>query len=240
MNCRVVKAAHSLPEYAHGRGAAGSCPIRVRAPVPGGYDMQRIGRRARWVPAGPIVAPLAGGLLAAWLAIAPLAPPARATFALRKGVFSGGGQVTTGGSYRLGMTVGETGVVGFVRNSSRALGAGFWPGQFWSVSGVPDAPVPAPTTPPLVNRLEANRPNPFQGVTSITFTVARPAAVRLLIFDVVGRHIATLADGPFLPGHYEVSWNGASDAGEALSNGIYFCRLDIAGWSRSQKLIKLR
>lgn len=168
------------------------------------------------------------------------APTARATFALKKAVFSGGGSVAAGGSYRLGLTVGETGVVGFAAGATRTLGAGFWPGQFWFVSGVPETPPPAPAPPPLVNALEANHPNPFSGGTTLAYAVARAAPVRLRVFDVSGRLVSELVDAVQAPGRYAVAWTGTGDDGETLVNGIYFCRLEIGAWSQSRKLIKLR
>lgn len=184
--------------------------------------------------------------LPALLACVPLialilgAPPARATFALKKAVFSGGGSVAAGGSYRLGLTVGETGVVGFAVGATRTLGAGFWPGQFWFVSGVPETPPPTPTPPPRVNAFEANRPNPFLGGTTLAYAVASAAPVRLRVFDVSGRLVSELVNATQAPGRYSVAWAGTGDDGAPLVNGIYFCRLEIGAWSQSQKLIKLR
>src|SRR5262245_33156443 len=90
---------------------------------------------------------------------------ARATALLKKGVFSGGGAVVSGGSYRLGFTVGECGVVGLVSGGTRRLGEGFWPGEFLLVADVPETPKPEV----FVNELKQNLPNPFRGPTAIEF-----------------------------------------------------------------------
>jgi photosystem II stability/assembly factor-like uncharacterized protein len=81
---------------------------------------------------------------------------------------------------------------------------------------------------PLVQRepldspatLDQNTPNPVTGATRISFTLARPAAVRLLLYDIQGRAIATLADRHFDAGTHSVLFDPAE-----LPSGIYHYRL---------------
>ncbi|HOX84944.1 MAG TPA: FG-GAP-like repeat-containing protein [bacterium] len=88
--------------------------------------------------------------------------------------------------------------------------------------------------------LYPNHPNPFNPETSIRFQLSESAPVRLTIIDLMGRHVATLVDGPFAAGFYRRSWNGSTDAGDPAASGIYFAML-ISGQKRaSQKLILLR
>jgi hypothetical protein len=44
------------------------------------------------------------------------------------------------------------------------------------------------------------------------------------VFDVEGRCVATLANGAYDPGTYDLSWNGRNDRGEPAAAGIYFVR----------------
>ena len=76
--------------------------------------------------------------------------------------------------------------------------------------------------------LEQNYPNPFNPTTSIGFSLPTAARVRLEIFDVLGRRLATpLGEGfrTFSAGRHEVRWNGRSQSGAALPSGIYFYRM---------------
>jgi subtilisin family serine protease len=65
-------------------------------------------------------------------------------------------------------------------------------------------------------------PNPTSTGSTVSFAVPRAAHVSVKVFDVRGRLVNTLADQEYGPGRYEVTWNGRSSQGEAVSNGIYF------------------
>ncbi len=82
--------------------------------------------------------------------------------------------------------------------------------------------------------LRQNFPNPFAAQTTIVYSVAglstsgQKTTVRLSIFDVAGRRVSMLADGPHNPGRYAVCWDGKESSGETAASGIYFCRLEVA------------
>jgi hypothetical protein len=87
------------------------------------------------------------------------------------------------------------------------------------------------------------RPNPSHGPIEIAFTLSRAAAagpVRLAIFDVSGREIATLVDGRLPPGPHLVPWDGRSGSGERLADGIYFTRLTTSEGPAGRKVVCLQ
>ena len=65
-------------------------------------------------------------------------------------------------------------------------------------------------------------------------------AVDIGIFDLAGRKIRTLVKGFQTPGRYEVIWDGASDEGGHVNNGVYFVRSLVAGTQKSMQVIYLR
>lgn len=65
-------------------------------------------------------------------------------------------------------------------------------------------------------------PNPFKGVTRITYELRSSQSVKLSIYDAAGRLVRILADEVQGPGEHVVEW----DAGR-IPSGIYFCRLEI-------------
>jgi hypothetical protein len=85
-----------------------------------------------------------------------------------------------------------------------------------------------------------SRPNPF--VSSTTFAFALPAAghVRLSVYDVRGRRVATLLDGSQPAGQHTFRWEGRDAAGGALSPGAYFARIEYAGSSEVRKVVLMR
>jgi aminopeptidase N len=86
--------------------------------------------------------------------------------------------------------------------------------------------------------LEQNYPNPFNGETVIRYRVgAAPqrGGVRILVYDLTGREVALLVDGPRDPGEYTVSWNPAG-----LASGVYVVRLQGGGVTIARKMTLIR
>ncbi len=93
----------------------------------------------------------------------------------------------------------------------------------------------------LVTGLRAPFPNPFSSQTSILFDVAASARMmRLVVCDVTGRVVRTLANGPVTPGRHSLSWDGTNDAGQSVATGIYFCSLEAGGVKKTQTVVFLR
>jgi hypothetical protein len=84
---------------------------------------------------------------------------------------------------------------------------------------------------PQAFRLHPNYPNPFNPSTTIAFTVAETGWLRLLVVDLQGREVATLADGLFAAGDHALTFDATG-----LASGVYVYRLEAEGLSRSRKL----
>ena len=74
--------------------------------------------------------------------------------------------------------------------------------------------------------LDAIYPNPFQGSARVGFALAEGAAVTIHVVDVLGRRVATVADGYYSAGSHQ-----ADIAGEALSAGLYMLQYTVDGES---------
>ena len=72
--------------------------------------------------------------------------------------------------------------------------------------------------------LEPAYPNPFSTRTTLTIHTDTPGPLRLAVYDVRGRRVATLLDGPLAAGTHRVTWDGTADDGRALGNGLYLVR----------------
>jgi len=88
---------------------------------------------------------------------------------------------------------------------------------------------------PTGYHLEQNYPNPFNPTTVISFQVAAVSNVRLVVYDLLGREVATLVKERKEPGIYAVKF----DAGR-LASGPYYYRLYSGGHvsTRSMMLVK--
>ncbi len=104
---------------------------------------------------------------------------------------------------------------------------------------VQDVGTAAPAIPGLT-RLLANHPNPFNPRTTIRFDLARDTTVHLLIYDVRGRRIATLLDGPQPAGAHSAIWNGVDSTGRQVASGVYFYRFQADGVDQTRSMTLVR
>ena len=83
--------------------------------------------------------------------------------------------------------------------------------------------------------LYPNYPNPFAGLTRITFDVEEPVHVRILVYDMLGRQVQTLLDAPTLPGRHRVTFDATG-----LAAGLYYCRMQAGSHSEVQAMTVIR
>jgi hypothetical protein len=103
-------------------------------------------------------------------------------------------------------------------------------------------------TPGKTFALSRNYPNPFNPGTRIEFRVPELSRVTLVVFDVLGRRVRTLIDGPFPASGaapYFALWDGTTDGGVPAASGVYFCRMNATGASgassrQSTRMVLLR
>jgi|GEM_PF-2111718 len=73
---------------------------------------------------------------------------------------------------------------------------------------------------PARHQLNQNYPNPFNPVTTINFDLSDAAAVQITVYDMLGRKVASVAEGQFNSGSHTVSFDASN-----LSSGVYLYRL---------------
>ncbi len=77
---------------------------------------------------------------------------------------------------------------------------------------------------PTVFALSQNYPNPFNPSTTINFDVPEQARVSLVVYDIIGREVATLVNGDYTAGYHRVTFSANN-----LASGVYFYRMTSAG-----------
>ena len=78
-------------------------------------------------------------------------------------------------------------------------------------------------------------PNPFNPRVTVSFTLTAAAGVRLDIYDLRGRRLATLAEGDLPAGTHQRTWDAAG-----LPSGLYAYRLVAGGRFHAGKLQLVR
>jgi hypothetical protein len=88
---------------------------------------------------------------------------------------------------------------------------------------VPDVSYPTPKVTALVSA----SPNPFNPLTTISYTTTPTATnVSVRVYNVTGQVVRTLvANKPVSAGTHSVVWNGRDNVGRHLSSGVYLIRL---------------
>ncbi len=85
-----------------------------------------------------------------------------------------------------------------------------------------------------------NYPNPFNPSTKIKFDIpvnvkSQMANVKLIIYDVLGREIATLVNEQLKPGSYKAEWDGSN-----FASGIYFYSLQTEQFAQTKKMLLIK
>jgi hypothetical protein len=88
---------------------------------------------------------------------------------------------------------------------------------------------------PVTYALYQNFPNPFNPTTVVSCQLPMASKVRLVVYDMLGREVATLLDRVMESGRYELPFDGAS-----LSSGVYVYRLTAGLYTESRKMVLMR
>lgn len=99
--------------------------------------------------------------------------------------------------------------------------------------GQPTSTKPITETQPNSFALKPNYPNPFNPETIITYELPVLTAVKLTIYDELGKQVVQLFSGTQPAGRYQLRWNGRNQQGRLVSSGIYFCKLKAKGFVKT-------
>ncbi|MDX1701401.1 MAG: T9SS type A sorting domain-containing protein [Melioribacteraceae bacterium] len=95
--------------------------------------------------------------------------------------------------------------------------------------------------------LSQNYPNPFNPTTTIKYTIAakdksrktkdktESREVKLTVYDIIGREIATLVNQKQRPGNYKIAFNGSN-----YPSGVYFYKIIIGDYSDVKKMMLMK
>jgi hypothetical protein len=78
-------------------------------------------------------------------------------------------------------------------------------------------------------------PNPVQRQATIEYTLPEQTDVRVSLYDVLGRRVATLEEGSRQAGRHQIQLERTG-----LSSGVYFGQLEAGGQTLTQKITVVR
>jgi len=88
--------------------------------------------------------------------------------------------------------------------------------------------------------LHQNYPNPFNPTTRINYDVPEDGQLQMVIYDLMGREVATLLNKPQTAGYHHILWNGLNNQGNNISAGLYFCQLRGKNYTKTIKMLLLK
>jgi hypothetical protein len=88
---------------------------------------------------------------------------------------------------------------------------------------------------PFNYSLEQNYPNPFNPSTTIQYSIPQSGLVTLKVFNVLGKEVATLANGQNDAGNHKVEFDAS-----ALNSGVYFYKIESGSFVETKKMILLK
>jgi hypothetical protein len=88
--------------------------------------------------------------------------------------------------------------------------------------------------------LGQNYPNPFNPITKIKFSLPsnvkrETSNVKIIIYDILGKEIATLVNETLQPGTYEVTFDASN-----YSSGLFFYKLETSNYSETKKMLLIK
>jgi hypothetical protein len=83
-------------------------------------------------------------------------------------------------------------------------------------------------------------PNPFNPVTTLRYNLPEYALVNIIIYDMMGRRIKTLVNGPQSAGYKSVQWNANNSVGQPVSAGMYFYSIQAGDFRQIKKMVLLK
>ena len=93
---------------------------------------------------------------------------------------------------------------------------------------------------PAQHRLGDSYPNPFNPQMVIPLDLATDQKqVSLALYDVLGRRVRQVWQGPLGAGSHRFTWDGRDEAGKAVAAGVYLYRVEVDGQVEAKKTTKL-
>ena len=121
------------------------------------------------------------------------------------------------------------------RKMVQIAGSGIWVYDFDYVVTEQDV-----VAEPDFTGLAGNYPNPFNPMTTISFSLSNNNHVSIDIYNIKGQKVHSLVNGVYSPGKHSAVWNGHDDNGVSVGSGVYFYRMTTGEYSETKKMILMK
>ena len=88
--------------------------------------------------------------------------------------------------------------------------------------------------------LEQNYPNPFNPTTAIQFSLKSLSRISLIVYNLLGQKVTTLAQRVESMGTHTIVWDGTDEYHRPVASGVYIYRLQTDRESLQKKMLLIR
>jgi len=88
--------------------------------------------------------------------------------------------------------------------------------------------------------LTSNCPNPFNPTTTISYSIPANSYVRIIVYNLLGEHVATLVDQELPSGNHSIKWDARDKYGARVANGTYIYQIKANGFMKYHKMLLLQ
>lgn len=159
-----------------------------------------------------------------------------ANYVMTKSTFSTAGNSNALSTHYILRDAAGQSVTGQSTSLNRIEQAGFYTFGKKVIVGTQETPII-----PKVFSLERIWPNPVadKNVT-VKYGVPRTSNVSIKVYNVAGSVVKTLVSGEQKPGMYNIVWNGNTESGQRISQGVYFVRMIAPEFKATKKLVLVK
>ena len=108
-------------------------------------------------------------------------------------------------------------------------------GQFKASNNATEVSDAAFAAQPHSYALQQNYPNPFNPSTTIPFSLAQAERVKITVYDILGKEVATLINEQMPAGSHQVAWQA-----QEVGNGIYIIKMEAGKFVQTRKAVVMK
>jgi len=152
-------------------------------------------------------------------------------YQLMSSVADQGGAPSQSSNHEVVNAVGQPSPLGVSSSTNYIVTSGFLTGRIVNQSTSIESDLPA-----IIKgfQLLQNYPNPFTSMTTIGFSLPEAGHVKLGIYTILGKHVATLFNEYRSPGVYYVDYNGTT-----LSPGVYIYKIQTKQFQAVKRMTRM-
>lgn len=80
-------------------------------------------------------------------------------------------------------------------------------------------------------------PNPMRDLLKIDLNLDKKSQVWISLFSINGEQLSIITEDILLSGMHTFDWNGKTDSGAKLPNGVYYLQISVNGYTEMRKII---